>query len=342
MQIINIIISYLGILLWAFGLYLAFFSHLRGILGRAAVVMWKKKYLWLLGFFAGMTAYGGEVNFFFQRFNTVATIEGWLQGIRSALLNGSASKFFTAAKNLWAHNTGQLSGYLGVALAIIAVLAWLVIVSQGALVRIVGRMQQEKNTGLTDGLSVGTEKFWSLVELNLMGLLTGIASWVILTALPAAIYLLTSNGGWSVVAYFGALASIIISASVIFLIQFSTAGIVLYDTRLIPAIIDGWRLFKNNILASIETAIAVFTVNVVVLSLVTAELFLFMNASIFTVQGFLIVSGVIIFTYALLSTFSFSVWTIFYTKLMAGKSPSKLNQWTTQLANFAGQRRVVS
>lgn len=342
MQTLNIIISYLGILLWAFGLYLAFFSHLRTLIGRAVVIIWKKKYLWLLGFFAGLTAYGGEVNFFFQRFDTVASIRGVLHGIRDAITTGQVDQFAAKTKALWSNNAGQLSSYSIVTLIILAIIIWLIIMSQGAMVRIVGRYQQGKPTGLTDGLGMGTVKFWTLIQLNLMGLLFGLASWVILTAVPAAIFLLTNNGAWSVVAYVGSLAAIIVSSVIIFLVQFATAGIVLNDANLIPAIVDAWRLFANNILASIEMAIAVFTTNVTVSFLVIAQLFFFMSNSVFTVQGFLWVVAIIVVLYSLLSAFSFSAWTIFYTKLVEGKTSSKLNQWTTQLASFASQKKGIS
>ena len=63
MQTLSVILSYLAILLWVFGLYLAFFSHLRTIFRQSVAVIWKRKYLWLLAFFAGLSAYGGEVNF---------------------------------------------------------------------------------------------------------------------------------------------------------------------------------------------------------------------------------------------------------------------------------------
>ena len=83
MQTLSTILSYLGILLWFFGIYLAFFSHLRGLFARAVAVIWKRKYLWLLAFFGGLSAYGGEVNFLFQKLNTATSLQGFLDGIRT-------------------------------------------------------------------------------------------------------------------------------------------------------------------------------------------------------------------------------------------------------------------
>lgn len=338
MQTLTVILTYVGILLWVLGLFLAFFSHLRGFLGRGLAIIWQKKYLWLLGFFAGMTAYGGEVNFLFRKLNTVASLQALLQGIRTSITNGQVDRLVHASKNLWESSAGRVLLYIFIILAIIALFAWLIIMSQAALVRIVGRTQEGKPTGLLDGLTVGTEKFWVLVQLNIIGLLLGWAMWVILAGVPAAIYLVNSMPVWSVVAYIGSILSIVVSASIIFLIQFSTAGIVLNDSRLIPAIIDAFRLFVRNIVSSVEMAIAIFTVNLTLSFLVLGELFFFMN--VFTVGGLLGVIGIITLIYTLLSTFSIASWTVYYLKLVDGKSPSKLAQWTNQLVNFAGQKRI--
>ncbi len=338
MHTFNTIASYLGILLWGFGLYLAFFSHLRGLFGRAVVTVWRKKYLWLLAFFAGLTAYGGEVNFLFQRINTTTSLQGLLNGIRTAILDGQVERLWRSTGNLWAHNAGTLSASVALALIIIAVIAWLIIISQAAIVRIIGRTQQGKPTGLTDGLAIGTEKFWSLVQLNIIGLLVGWMLWVVLTAVPAALFLITKNTTWSVVAYIGSIVSIASSIVTIFLIQFATAGIVLQNSKLMSAIVDAWRLFSRNIVSSLEMAVAIFTINVTASFLVLGQLFFFVSA--YTLGGFLTVVVIMVILYVLLSAFSFSAWTTYYLQLVEGKTPSKLGQWTNRLANFAGQKRA--
>lgn len=339
MQILSAILSYLAIILWVFGLYLAFFSYLRGLFRQAVIVMWKRKYLWLLAFFAGLSAYGGEVNFLFQRINTVTSLQGFLNGVRTAILDGQVESFFRSTKNLWANNFGSMVGVIGLVLLLVAVITWLIIMSQAATVRIIGRSQQNKPAGLADGLAIGSEKFWVLVQLNIIGLLAGWSLWVILTAVPAAIFLITQNAGWSVAAYIGSIISIASSIVTIFLVQFATASIVLQNTKLIPAVVDAWRLFIRNIVPSLEMAIAIFTINVTLSFLVIAQLLFFFTA--YTLTGFLAIVAVIIFLYAMLSAFSFSSWTIYYLKLVDGKTPSMLGQWTNRLANFSGQKRVA-
>lgn len=337
MNIISTIFSYLGIALWIFGLYLVFFSHLRGIAVKAMVTLWHKKYLLLLAFFAGMTAYGGEVNFLFRQLDTVASLQALLDGVRNAILNGSVQNLMATARTLWTHSTAAMSGYTAIAVLMAAVMAWLVITSQAAIVRIAGRTQQGKPTGMVDGITVGITKFWQLVQLNAIGLLAGWSIWVIFTGVPASLYLLNHGAVWSSVAYAGSIISILSSMVVIFLVQFATAGIVLSEQPLMASIVDSWRLFSHNIISSLEMAVAIFTINVTVSFLVLGELFFFVSP--FTLAGFLFIVAIIVLIYALLSGFSFVAWTAYYLQLTAGKSYSKLGQWTTQLVNFSNQKR---
>lgn len=337
MNIVSNILQYLGIALWVFGLYLVFFSHLRGLFIKALKTLWQKKYLLLLAFFAGMTAYGGEVNFLFRQIDTVSTLQTLLDNTRKAILNGQLQTFLDAVKNVWTHSAALLSGYVAIAVLMAAVLAWLIILSQAAVVRIAGRTQQNKPTGLVDGITIGITKFWQLVQLNAIGLLTGWSIWVLLTGVPAAIYLLNHGGAWSAVAYIGSIISIIASVVVIFLVQFATAGIVISEQPLMASIIDSWRLFSRNVVSSLEMAIAIFTVNVTISFLVLGELFFFVSP--YTLGSFLFVVAVIVIVYAVLSAFSFAGWTAYYLQLTAGKTYSKLGEWTTKLVNFNTQKR---
>jgi hypothetical protein len=337
MNIINTIFSYLGIALWVFGLYLVFLTPIRGLLLKSAKTLWQKKYLLLIAFFAGMTAYGGEVNFLFRQIDTVGSIQKLLDNVRTAITNGTWSSVVRDWNTLWSHSTAMMSGYAVITLLLTAMIIWLIITSQAAIVRIAGRVQQGKPAGLVDGITTGINSFWSLLQLNAIGLLAGWSTWVILTGIPAAIYLLHHGSMWSSIAYIGSIIAILVSLVIIYLVQFATAGMVLNGQRLMPAIVDSWKLFIRNIVPSVEMAIAIFTVNVTISFLVLGELFFFVSP--FTLAGFLFIVAIIVLIYALLSGFSFVAWTGYYLQLTAGKTFSKLGQWTTQLVNFASQKR---
>lgn len=339
MEILSAIFTYAAIVLWGFGLYLVTNSHLRPMLVEAAKMMWQKKYLWFLAFFAGLTAYGGEINFLVRQADTVTSLRALLDGIRTAITNGNWDNFVSVNHRLWTDYPWSMLGYLAVLLVLVVVIFWLIVVSQAAIIRIVGRLRQQQATGLVDGITMGIEKFWQLVQMNLIGLLLGWSVWVILTGVPAAIFLITSTQAWSIVAYIGSLLSVAISLIVIFVIQFATAGVVLHDMKVVPALVKAWDLFRNNFLSSIEMAIAIFTTNITI-SFVVVAVALFFIAP-FSVQTFLLLMLVIVLLYALLSAFSFIAWTMYYLELTAGTTMSKLGQWTNQLVNFNKKRPVV-
>lgn len=338
MHIFDVVISYIGLTLWIFGIYLFFRSDLRFLIAKALGIVWRKKYLWFIGFFAGLTTYGGEVNFLFRKSNSVVALQGLLDGMRDAIRGGYVDQFWRALKALWLNYAVQMSGYVFVVLAIVAVTFWLIIMSQAAIVRIVGRTHQGKPTGLLDGLATGSTRFWTLVQVNIVALLAGWGVWVILSGVPAAAYLINGHVAWSTAAHIGSILSTVTTVVLLFLLQYATAEVVLNDATLIPAVVRSWRLFMQNILASLEMAIVLFTITFIFSLTLLGTTALLVN--IYTVGGFLAMLAILIIVFAFFSAFGFTTWTLFYLRMLEGRAGSKLGQWTNQIMNFASQKRT--
>lgn len=338
MHIVDIIIGYIGLLLWVFGVYLFFRSELRTILGQALAVVMRRKYLLFIGFFAGLSSYSGEVNFLFRKSNSVAALQGLLDGIRTAIRGGDVARFWNALKTLWIHNVAPMSGYIFVIAVIAALIIWLIVVSQAAIVRIIGRERQGKPTGIMDGVYAGTEKFWTLLQVNIVALLVGWGAWVLLAGVPAAAYLISGHGAWSMIAHFGSILSSLVTAILLFLLQYATAAVVLGDLQFIPSIVASWKMFRRNVLASLEMAIVLFTITLVFSFAIIGSAALLFN--VFTVAGFIGMLAVLAIVYAFFSAFSFASWTLFYLRMLDGKPESKISQWTSRIVNFATQKRV--
>lgn len=311
----------------------------REVLQEALGIIWRKKYLWFIAFFAGLASYGGEVNFLFRKFNAVATFQQYLVAIRSVFVEGKARPYIEQFQNVIHSAPGTVIGYVGLMVAIVIVGLWLMFVSQGAIMRIVGRTQEKKSATFFDGVAAGTEKFWSIIQVNIMGLLIGWASWIVVAGIPASIYFVSANTAWSEVARVGAVISVFASAIIGLVIQYATAGIVLRDLKFMASLSDSWKLFRRNWLVSIEMALIVFFVNMFVL---------ITTIGIYDVLGFLYsLPGLITFfillavEFAALSAFSFAAWTILYQKLLAGGARSKIGEWTTQLVNFSNKKSGV-
>ncbi|MBI5467447.1 MAG: hypothetical protein HY975_04545 [Candidatus Kerfeldbacteria bacterium] len=312
----------------------------REVLQQALSIIWRKKYLWFIALFAGISTYGGEVNFLFSKYNTIATFQNFLRTIRSLFLEQQIQPYLQKIQSIWGTDSGRISLYLLLSLLVTAFIIWLMIVSQAAIVRIVGRTSQKKNTGFFDGVATGTMKFWDLVQMNIIAFLFGWGLWVLITATPAAIYLINGVQVWATIANIGTVVTVIFSAIIAFLIQFATASMVLQSTPLIPAIVESWRLFRRNVLVCLEMAVIIFALNLGVLLVTFGVTILLIQP--YSVGGLLTLIAVMALEYAVMTAYSFAAWTIVYQKLVEGKAESKIGRWTNQLVNFTKPKQIVS
>lgn len=312
----------------------------REILQQALTMIWRKKYLWWLGLFAGLATYGGEINFLLNKYDTVARFRKILSAIRNLFFEGQAQVFLQQLHRVWTTDAGRLLAYLAVAVLLVVFIFWLMLVSQGALIRITGRVNQKKATSFLDGIATSSGKFWTLVQLNIMAALLGWGLLVLLAGVPAAIYLINGLPAWSLVAHITTIVSVVVSAMIAFLVQYATAGIVLRDQTLMVAIIQSWRLFRQNLLVSVEMAVIIFLLNLATLFVVLGVTVLLVSP--FSVAGLLTILIIIAIEYAIMSAFSFAAWTITYLRLVEGSAESKIGRWTTQLVNFTKPKQVPS
>ncbi len=318
----------------------------RQILNNAFAIVWQKKYLWFIAFFAGLTSYGGEVNFLLRKLDGTSEFQAYLVTIRNLIVEGKFATFMQALRNAFTSSTLQMLGILMVILIMALVIAWLIIVSQGALVRIMGRTILKKPTSFFDGLTTGITKFWSIFQISLIALLAGWAAWIILAGLPSAIYLLNGAAVWSNIAVWGSYLTIPISLMIAFLVQYAIGWIVLQESNVVEAMKNSWTMFRSNFWISIEMAILVFLVQMAVFVVITAVAF-FMIYSLFTESltawsTFTIVMAMFAFELAILSAYGYAAWTTVFLKLLEGKQESKIGRWVGQLMTSAGPKQTPS
>ncbi len=311
----------------------------REVLQQAWAIIWRKKYLWFIAFFGGLASYGGEVNFLFRKFNAVATFQSYLVAIRKLFVEGKAQTYLHQFTHVFQQAPGVILGYLGVGLAILVIGLWLMFVSQGAVIRIVGRSQEKKSSDFLDGVATGAEKFWAIVQLNIIAVLLGWAGWIIVAGLPATIYFLSGQVAWAEIARVGAVVSVLLSAIITLVTQYSTAAVILRGLSPVPALADSWKLFRRNVAVSIEMALIIFLINlgILVVSFGIFDAF----GLFFSAAGLITLLVLIAVEFGALSAFNLSAWTILYQKLVAGRVNSKIGEWTTQLASFAKNKQTT-
>lgn len=306
----------------------------------ALAVIWRKKYLWFIGFFAGLVAYGGEADFFFRNVNAVDSLKNYLVAIRETVQAGDADFFIGQVREFVATYPTSTLAYLAIVVLLAAVFAWLIIISQATIVRIVGRYAQRKPAGLFDGLAAGAGKFWSILSMNIIVKLFNLALGVVLAGIPAVIYFLGGQFSWAVITSIGwILVTIPISIIISFLMKYALSYITLRDDSAVQSLRHGWRLFKDNWLVSLELAFLIYFFNVLVSIVVAGVTLLFIQPfSPLGLTALLIVLAVVL---GFVSAFSYAAWTIIFLKLQEGKAESKLGRWTTSLVNFAGPKKVT-
>jgi hypothetical protein len=119
---------------------------------------------------------------------------------------------------------------------------------------------------------------------------------------------------------------------------------VIENKKFFPALQQGWQLFVNNWLISIEVAIILFFINVLVLILLSiisfVGFFLFFGLALSTVFvlssgflfwlvliiGFLLLLAIMILGGSLLNVFQISSWTDLFVQLREGGASSKIER----------------
>lgn len=317
----------------------------RNLLKQALNITWKHKYLWFFGLFASLLAAGGSIEYKILNQNIN---DGLVNG---ALLSaGSFAQMVLAIKNL---GLGFISLFsfdiltiinsltiILICLTLLAVLVWLSISSQAALVISVKKIltngkKKENVLTIRDGLSSGHQKFWPILGLNVIIKLL-INAVLFISTLPL-ILMTVKDSGWFVLVYVILFVIFLpIAVSLSLMLKYAIAYSVLENERFISSIEKGWKLFIKNWLISLEMAVILFVVNflaslaiLIVLVILFFPLFLVGTTFGFTWLVILItllaVAFIVIFGSAL-STFQISSWTNLFVNIKEGAILAKLER----------------
>lgn len=299
------------------------------------------KWLWLFGIFAALLGNGGEVDILFQN-NKLTNAPVFLNNLKdnfSALdLNSLKNGIYTSLA------TAPLISILSVAIIIsfILLLIWLITVSQGALIESANKLEEDKKISFKDALNKGVEKFWSILGLNIATRFILYFALIILSIPFAMLYMF--NSSTNAITFITILAFVLLVPIAIilsFILKYAFAYVVIKNQPAVSAFILSWRLFVANWLISVEMAILLFFINlvvglllaiaIVVLALPFLGLIILMilvqnesGLNIALALGLLIALFLLLFTGAGLAAFQYSTWTILFKKLLTGGKYPKL------------------
>jgi hypothetical protein len=262
---------------------------------------WRKRYLWVFGFFAG----AGSPN----------------------IDNKMAAEKLGDAWEWAAANPGLVAVLLLAALALGLVFWVLQVVSQGSLVRGASDAEQGMESGFETALSHGLRSFWPVLGLQLL-LIAAIVGAVALTAGPPIMMVIFGGTGvkvlgvaWLVAAAIPLLAGLV-TAGLIW--NYSLRFCVLHRQRVFQSIGSSWSLIKCDfsesvILFAIGLGIGLALGLAVVLALIVLAIpFVILgiiNLALGLVPGLLIGVPAFILSICILGVFQSAYWTLGFMRL---------------------------
>lgn len=271
----------------------------RQIFKQAFKVTWQNPSLWFFGFFVALMGSAGEV----ELLGSYGVGGGVLFSFWQGLAEGG---LFTAAgiRGIGKILVSQPFFLFLVALIFLLILGlsalviWLVIVSQAALIGQIIGISRNETLGWRDGFNLGLVKFWPVLGLNV---LLRLISFIFL-ALGAVFYFLNFPGSLLIfIIVFDICFVFIVLIS--FLIKYAICGVVLRDMPFVRALKSAWQIFIKNWLLSLEIAIILFVIYLITNSL----LFWFINSILFIFLRFFsnFIFGLILVFLSLLAIFTF-------------------------------------
>jgi hypothetical protein len=305
-----------------------------GLLKRAWDITWNNKFLWILGFLAGLGSGGGS-NFNFRNFG----------GGGPSGPSGQAP-----TPELPPELVGSI-GLIVVALLCVLFLVWIVVwvigtIANGGLIGAVNQIEDEGSSSFGRGWSAATPKMWRLLGISLATAIPGLIVVVagVILALPALGLMAAGEeeiGG----AAFGLLACLVpliciasLAGLVLGILKtFADRAAMLEDESVIEAYKRGWNILIPNI----GPAILIFLIQIVIgfviglIMLIPLGIALaplvgggvlaafsdsgMVGAPLFIVGGclFLVFLVIAVVVGAVQTTFFSSVWTLAYREWMA-------------------------
>jgi hypothetical protein len=306
-------------------------------------IAWRHKFLWFFGFFAvlmnsaltnGIDSLINNLNIIANQDITIAQTKIFFQSKTLSFIFGNVSKF-------WEHLTPVNVLTLLIVLAIFVFFIWMSVLSQGALITATEKLRKGKEVFPESSFADGTRTFWPILWLNVLQRLATTGAAIIIAVPLLALYLTHGQDIW--VTLLGVLTFIILipfAFIVGFLLQYASCFAALRKQKIGKAIKSAWQLFAKHWLASIEMAIVLFLIFVVIIVIFGLLLFppilnLFLADSTGTIIGLgnyltasIVITLILLFLFSgVFWSFQFVATTIFFLKLEEGSVVSRMVRW---------------
>lgn len=241
--------------------------YYRPILKRAWRITLRNKWLWFLGFFAAFIGNGSIYEALLRSFNNVSEGRSVFYTLKEYSQTGVAGMIsWDNLRALWASDAGAFGMGIFTIVLLLSVFALLIslgVISQAGVIKGVIDTDQKKRTGLKKAFGIGVDRFWPVLELNvitkviLFGLLLLIAYFASLIQFSGEL----ANNILYIVSF---VVFIVLGIIIYFLTVYGTAYVVLRKQGPFSALKKAWRLFKKNVVLNLEMGLLLFVISIVV------------------------------------------------------------------------------
>ncbi len=316
---------------------------------------WRNKYFWLLGLFTIFFSTSVEIdmfdNFFGPNRNNFYNYKTILENglVRGGFFNGLKNWLQTDPGSFYQMaRLGLIFLLVLVALLLISAIAQIIITSHSAsFIKLnVNNLKNPKKFGLLDNLKKMKGLIWPVSATNLaLKLLVNIA--LILVSLPLLMNKAGAINWWYIILFILLFPAAIVLA---FIARYVTSYIIIQGQGFRRALANGWFLFKNNWLISVEMSLMLFLLNIfgslavifIILAIANPLWFIGIIVNQYVYKGgfyiVLAISYVLFFCLfawgaSLLSVFNITSWTGLFLKLDKSGGESKLMRLFSDLTN---------
>jgi len=315
----------------------------RTILKRSWQIARKYKFLWGLGFLAAFVGVSVDLAFFLDYTDKISNQPIIWQNFQSYLMASDWANFFYQFSNAPLLTKLFVSTLLVFTVAFLFFLFIIAISAKAGLVNGINEIEEKNRGSFKTSFQIGTKFIWPVLQIII---LAKIIIFLIITLFftPLMVIFIVKNS--QIVYWVNIIAFLIFLPLLLiinFVINYAIAYIVLNGKKLGEAIKNGWRLFINNWLISLEMAFILLVFNLVVgIIFIIAVLFISSPLVIMIILAlntpwfylFFILVLFIIFLASIIITIFLNVyqttaWILLFLKLNKTKLYSKLERLTT-------------
>jgi hypothetical protein len=296
---------------------------------------WKHKYLWLFGIFASVLSSGGagawdmlynNASMLFNQPRYVNDLNVLYTSKTLQLVFGNVGKFFSDPNIL-----SLLT--LVIILAIFLLFLWLSLSSQGAIINATKAFTDNKPTNIEQDFVVGHSSFWRLLGLQALAQLA-IYGTLLIIGIPF-VWVFLAKGTQVLTDIFFVISFIVLlplAIIIYFILTFASIYTVLQKTSIIESATKAWKLFKTKWIESLEFALLLFVINIVialffVLLIGVPMVGIFFNKDLITnyvIVSLILMLAVFLIVNGALTAFQFVATVMFVQKIQTETTHSKV------------------